>query len=122
MTPATAPSPAPTMNVNAITLFTLIPIRPAIWGFSEVARIALPSRVRSACAVRPPIITMDVRMIAICTALMCAPPISNNGLATTCGNEIGARLQIIKATFCRMIEMPIAVIRGASRGAPRNGR
>jgi hypothetical protein len=32
------------------------------------------------------------------------------------------RPQTIIATFCRTIDMPIAVISGVSRGAPRNGR
>ena len=39
-----------------------------------------------------------------------------------CGNASGLRLQISIATCCRMIEMPMAVISGASRGAPRSGR
>ncbi len=61
-------------------------------------------------------------MIAICTALICAPASSNTGLSMICGKPSGLRLQMIIATCCRMIEMPIAVISGASRGAPRSGR
>ena len=39
-----------------------------------------------------------------------------------CGKASTLRLQTSIARCCRMIETPIAVISGASRGAPRNGR
>jgi len=61
-------------------------------------------------------------MIAICTLVMVAPPIEYDSTLMICGKASGLRLQIIIATCCRMIEIPIAVISGASRGAPRRGR
>ena len=39
-----------------------------------------------------------------------------------CGNGSGLRLQMISARCCRMIDTPIAVMSGASRGARRSGR
>ena len=39
-----------------------------------------------------------------------------------CGNGSGLRLNTISARCCRMIDRPIAVISGASRGARRSGR
>ena len=39
-----------------------------------------------------------------------------------CGNAIGLRLQMIIARCWRMIDRPIAVMSGASRGALRSGR
>ena len=64
----------------------------------------------------------DDAMMAICTPVMVAPAISNVSVGMICGNAIGLRLQISIATCCRMIETPIAVISGASRGALRKGR
>ena len=40
----------------------------------------------------------------------------------TCGAERSPEPARIRATFCRMNDTPMAVIRGASRGAFRSGR
>ncbi len=48
------------------------PISPAICGFCEVARIAMPILVRCTSASSPAIIAIEVRMTAICTLLMVA--------------------------------------------------
>ena len=65
-------------------------------------------------------------MITICTLVIVAPPsVPVTWYGTTvmiCGNGIGLRLQMIIARCCRMIDRPMAVISGASRGAVRSGR
>ena len=115
--------PAPITKVAEITRLTLMPISPATCGFSEVARMATPRRVRYTSSVRPAIIrneTDDDRDLHRADDAHRAN--SNTGLPMICGKPSGLRLQMIIATCCRMIEMPIAVISGASRGAPRSGR
>src|SRR5674476_1368904 len=107
------------MNVKAMIRSMSMPIRPATCGFCEVARMAMPSLVRYTISVNPPIISTEVRMMAICTPVMMAPPISKLTSGMICGNASGLRLQTSNATCCRMMEMPMAVISGASRGAPR---
>ena len=65
-------------------------------------------------------------MIATWTLVMVAPlGLSVMWMGVTvmiCGKAIGLRLQMIIARCCRMIESPIAVMSGASRGALRSGR
>ena len=64
-------------------------------------------------------------MIAICTLVIVAPsglPVMWTTVAMICGYGSGLRLQMIIARCCRMIDRPIAVISGASRGARRSGR
>jgi hypothetical protein len=63
-------------------------------------------------------------MIAISLPVMVAPvvPISIGAEGSSCGKVSGLRDQIIIPTVCRMMETPIAVISGASRGALRSGR
>jgi hypothetical protein len=39
-----------------------------------------------------------------------------------CGYGSGLRLQMIMARCCRMMDRPMAVMSGASRGARRSGR
>ncbi len=102
--------------------FTSTPIRPAICGFCAVARIAVPSFVRYTSVARPAISRTHMTMIVICTLVIVAPPTWYISVLTICGYARGLRLQIIIAKCCRMIEMPIAVMSGASRGAPRSGR
>ena len=104
----------------------LMPISPATCWFCDVARIAMPSLVLYTSSSSPAIIATDATMIAICTLVMVAPlALSVMCYGTTvmiCGNAIGLRLQMIIARCCRMIDTPMAVISGASRGARRSGR
>jgi hypothetical protein len=51
----------------------LTPINPATSWFSEVARIARPSRVKCTSSSRPPMIAADTSTIRICTSVMTAP-------------------------------------------------
>ena len=65
-------------------------------------------------------------MITTCTLVIVAPfGLSVRWIGVTvmiCGNAIGLRLQMIIARCCRMIDRPMAVMSGASRGALRSGR
>ncbi len=60
------------MNVIEMTLLMSTPINPAICGFCDVARIAMPIFVLCTSASSPAIIASDVRMITTCTLLMAA--------------------------------------------------
>ena len=51
-----------------------------------------------------------------------APPIMIGSDGSSCGNGSGLRPQIIMAKVCSRIDTPIAVIRGARRGALRRRR
>jgi hypothetical protein len=61
-------------------------------------------------------------MMVICTVLIAAPPMLKLGLSMICGKASGLRPQISSARCCRMMDMPMAVISGARRGAWRRGR
>ena len=65
-------------------------------------------------------------MIATWTLVIVAPlGVSVRCMGVTvmiCGNGIGLRLQMIIARCWRMIDRPMAVMSGASRGALRSGR
>ena len=67
-------------------------------------------------------ISTDIRMMAICTEVIEAPAMMKLLFSMICGKAFGSRPQISKATCCRTIDMPMAVIRGARRGAWRSGR
>ena len=109
-------------KVRAMMRFASMPMSPATCGLCAVALIAVPSRVRYTSAASPAIIASEIARMAICTLVMVAPAKWYDSTLMICGKASGLRLQIIIARCCRMIDTPIAVIRGASRGAPRNGR
>jgi len=50
-------------------------------------------------------------------SLMIAPPKLCGVLAISCGKEWYSRPQIIIARFCSTMDTPMAVMRGARRGA-----
>ena len=52
-------------KVSEITRSMSMPMRPAICGFCEVARIAMPMRVRYTSASSPAIIAIDATMMTI---------------------------------------------------------
>ncbi len=74
-------------------------------------------RIASA-AIKP----KQMARMAIWVVVMAAPPIMYVRDGMICGKARMLRLQIMSATCCRMIDTPIAVIKGARRGAWRSGR
>ena len=87
-----------------------------------VERIARPSRVRpmnsSSATIRISASTITNRLMS----RIVSGPISIAGLGMTCGDVTSELLIPTNTRFWRMKLTPIAVIRGASRGALRNGR
>ena len=111
-------------KVATITLFESTPIRPATRGFSATARIARPILVRSTSSTRA---TMALAASTSSSTWVCeimAPPIMIGSLDSSCGNGSGLRPQngIAMTNVCSRIETPMAVIRGARRGALRRRR
>jgi hypothetical protein len=84
MTPASAASAAPITNVAEMTVSGLTPISAATRGFSAVARIARPSRVRLTRYMRPESVATVATRIRIWTLLITAPK-------TMCGSP-GSRI------------------------------
>src|SRR3989338_5623461 len=98
-----AASMAPMMKVAEMTTSGLMPMRAATRGFSAVARMA------------------RARMV-ICVTEITAPPNSIGSRERVDGYDLGLGAQMIMAKVCNSSDMPMAVIRVASRGELRSGR
>ncbi len=122
MMPATAASAEPMTKVREITELTLTPIRPATSGFCEVARIARPSRVRCTSHSSPTMMSAASTTIKSCSSFTVAPAKSCGAAGSSVGKEWYWRPHTSIAAFCSTMDMPIAVMRAARRGACRNGR
>ncbi len=122
ITPASAASDAPIANVIAITKFGFTPISPATRGFSAVARIARPSRVRFTSNMRPIITAADKPITIILVKVTVASPKVSGRSGISCGNVMYVRPQTSIATVWITIDTPMAVMSGARRGALRSGR
>ena len=113
---------APSALCAAITRLAFTPIRLAMRGFSAVARIARPSCVLFTSSTSPVIIVAATTRIRICLGARMAPKIGTGSVGSRSGKTIGFGFQMIIAIVCSTIDMPIAVISGARRGALRRGR
>ena len=113
----------PSRNVSEIVVSTLMPISRAASGSCAVARIALPRRERvmkfvmtsSSGIVTPTDSTSAFSIVTpkIVKSVCCA--------FTRSGTPCWLPPFHSRPTFCRMNDMPTAVISGASFGALRNG-
>ena len=74
ITPPTAASAEPSANVNAMTRSVLMPISLATARLYDVARIALPIRVRCTMNSRPNITTTDTTMMSRLWLVIWTPP------------------------------------------------
>ena len=105
-----------------MTRLASTPIKPAMRGFSAVARMARPILVFSTISTRP-IIAARARISSmIWVGEIRAPAMLTGVEGMICGNGSGLRPQIIMAKVCSRIDTPMAVISGARRGALRSGR
>ncbi|MCY1308245.1 hypothetical protein D9M68_925790 [compost metagenome] len=86
--------------------------------------MARPSLVRLTSASRPDMTITARPMMTISLPVIVAPvvPMSIGSDGSSCGKVSGLRDQISMPIVCRMMDTPIAVISGASRGALRKGR
>ena len=97
-------------------------MRPATRGFSAVARMARPILVFSTSNTKPPIDSAARASSSTCVCEITAPPMLMGSVDSNCGKGKGLRVQIIMAKVCSRMETPMAVIRGARRGALRRRR
>ena len=117
--PATAPSAGPMKNASVIDRLMSMPMRPAASRSCEVARIALPMRVRDTKVSRATMSEIgghDDEHLEQCSL---APPAIVKAVLLPSGFGNGSCLESIhsRTAFCRKIETPIAEMSGASRGA-----
>ncbi|MCY1548204.1 hypothetical protein D9M68_843000 [compost metagenome] len=117
-----AASMAPMMNVAEMTTSGLMPMRAATRGFSAVARMARPRLVRLTSHMRNASVMTVVARMVICVTEITAPPNSIGSRERVEGYDFGFGAQMIMAKVCNSSDMPMAVIRGASRGELRSGR
>lgn len=112
-TPAAAPRAEASITVNVMIRPVLIPRRPAVSAFSEVARIALPTFVRFSMTVRRTMSTTAVPKLIIWIPEILKTPISISSLPNADGNERVCGPQTISATLSRNVDTPIVLISGA---------
>ncbi len=111
-------------KVATMTLFESTPIRPATRGFSATARIARPILVRSTSRTSPTMASAASTSSKTWVCEIIAPPSMIGSDDSNCGKGSGLRPHhgIAMTKVCSRIETPMAVIRGARRGALRRRR
>ena len=109
--------------MNEIVRLTLIPIIAAASRSCAVARIAFPCRVRCTSHMSAKSTGTVNRMTMNLFHVYGTPPMVNTvPVGRMSGTEVGRAPFQISPMFWRMNDIPIAVIRGASRGALRKRR
>ena len=112
-TPAAAPSADASMTVKVMMRPVLMPSRPAVSAFSEVALTALPTFVRSSSSVRRTIRTTAVPRLMIWMPEILKRPISIRLLSNVAGKDRVCGPQTMSATLSRNVDTPIVLIKGA---------
>ena len=113
----------PSRKVIEIVVLTLMPISRAASGSCAVARIALPRRLRLMNVVSRKTSGIVTAAASTSPLLITTPPTVMRSLdwLIRSGTEDWEEPSQRMPTFCRMKDIPIAVISGASLGALRSG-